>query len=285
MTPIRHHNRHQGIKQGSPPPMIAVREPKQSLPLFSVIQQPSVVIPFSKHPSLFCLSNQVFKRLLIHCRIAFLVENHIVSPDSLIKRWKRLEFRPAPRRFHRCFYTRVDSETPRSHRRKDSSSRICHQTQFLQTADALFVQLRPWAVLCSRCKTLHTFSVNQLMYAVNPTKAKRFFNSIKIIKPVVIDRPSAFQFNPAFILAVSMDCKPLAEIVSIINLQYVVLHLLPRPCRFDRAQTMYPYDAVIVCSRYLPQLLQIRPDESRPALAEDAEDLRRFHPYLVIRIM
>ena len=48
---------------------------------------------------------------------------------------------------------------------------------------------------------------------------------------------------------------------------------------------MYPYDAILVGIRYLPQLLHIWPDEFRSSLAEHAEDLRRFHPYLVIRIV
>ena len=151
--------------------MMAVWEPWQPLPLFSVIQQPSVVVPFSKHPSLFCLCDQVFKRLLIHCRIVFLIENYIVSPDSLIKRWKRSEFRPAPRRLHCCFYIRIDLKTSWSHRRQNSSARIGHQPKLFQTADTLLVQLCPRAVLFPWRKTLHALPVDQLMYAVDPTEA------------------------------------------------------------------------------------------------------------------
>ena len=47
---------------------------------------------------------------------------------------------------------------------------------------------------------------------------------------------------------------------------------------------MDPNDSVRVCSRNALKLLQIGPDELRPAFAEDPEDLRRFHPYLVICI-
>ncbi len=47
---------------------------------------------------------------------------------------------------------------------------------------------------------------------------------IKLIKHLVIDRPTTFQFDPAFTLVVSMDGKPFAEIFSIINLQYIVFH-------------------------------------------------------------
>ncbi|HOJ48449.1 MAG TPA: hypothetical protein PLD48_06225, partial [Bacillota bacterium] len=45
------------------------------------------------------------------------------------------------------------------------------------------------------------------------------------------------------------------------------------------------YDSVIVGFRYLLKQFNIRPDELRSAFAEDAEDLRCFHPNPVIRIV
>ena len=62
-------------------------------------------------------------------------------------------------------------------------------------------------------------------------------------------------------------------------------YYLFRFCGPDHTKTVNLYDAVIVGFRYLPQLLQIRPDERWPALAENPKDLRRFHPYFVINIM
>ena len=62
-------------------------------------------------------------------------------------------------------------------------------------------------------------------------------------------------------------------------------YYLFRSCRLDRTQTVDSYDTVLVGFRYLPQLLHIRPDEFRPAFAENPEDLRRFHSHLVVCIV
>ena len=66
---------------------------------------------------------------------------------------------------------------------------------------------------------------------------------------------------------------------------YPSLFPLFRFCRSDRAQTVDFYDSIHVGFRYLPQLLQIRSDERWPAFAGRTEDLRRFHPYLVVCIV
>ena len=48
---------------------------------------------------------------------------------------------------------------------------------------------------------------------------------------------------------------------------------------------MYPYNPVMIGLRSFQQLLQIRSNIFRLSFTENAEDLRRFHPYLFIRIM
>ena len=44
----------------------------------------------------------------------------------------------------------------------------------------------------------------------------------------------------------AMESKPFAEVFSIINLQYIILHLSLRACRPDRTQTVNSDDTVLV---------------------------------------
>ena len=68
---------------------------------------------------------------------------------------------------------------------------------------------------------LHSLFVNQLMCTIDPAEARWLFHSIRIVKLVILNRLSTFQFDPAFTIVVSMESKPFAEVFSIINLQYI----------------------------------------------------------------
>ena len=160
----------------------------------------------------------MFKRLLVHLRIAFLVEEHIVSPYSLIEMRKRFELRPAPCGFHGRFNIWINLETSRAHRRQHSSPRLCHQPQLFQSADTLLIQLCPRAVFLSGSKPLHSFAFNHFMCTVDPPETQCFFHGIKVIEPVIFGWPAALQLHPTLAFAVSIERKPFTEIRSIIDL-------------------------------------------------------------------
>ena len=89
---------------------------------------------------------------------------------------------------------------------------VGHKSASNKIATALFVQLRPVAILAARRKSLGASAIGKtLERTVDPTEAKCLFNNFDVWNAVGAWNLGAICRNPAFLGCLVVDDEPLAQ--------------------------------------------------------------------------